>query len=111
MANKKRVEGEEMPNFGKIVLDTEEHLQEVPKRAMVEVEPQPTQKRQEAGEPINCLRNERVIVRFVPSPSAMVQTKGHVLWGGMAEGRIPCHCLFYARWFSAREVLFSCCAP
>lgn len=86
MANKKRVEGEEMPNFGKIVLDTEEHLQEVPKRAMAEVEPQPTQKRQEASEPINCLRNERVIVRFVPSPSAMIQTKGHVLWGGMAEG-------------------------
>jgi hypothetical protein len=86
MANKKRVEGEEMPNFGRIVLDTEEHLQEVPKRAMAEVEPQPTQKRQEAGEPINCLRNERIIVRFVPSPSAMVQTKGHVLWGGMAEG-------------------------
>lgn len=86
MANKKRVEGEEMPNFGRIVLDTEEHLQEVPKRAMAEVEPQPVQKRQEAGEPINCLRNERVIVRFVPSPSAMIQTKGHVLWGGMAEG-------------------------
>lgn len=86
MANKKRVEGEEMPNFGKIVLDTEEHLQEVPKRAMAEVEPQPVQKRQEASEPINCLRNERIIVRFVPSPSAMIQTKGHVLWGGMAEG-------------------------
>lgn len=37
------------------------------------------------NEPINCLRNERVIVRFVPSPSAMVQRKGHILSGGMAE--------------------------
>ncbi len=36
-------------------------------------------------EPVNCLRNERVIVRFVPSPTAMVQRKGHILSGGMAE--------------------------
>lgn len=36
-------------------------------------------------EPINCLRNERVIVRFVPSPTAMVQRKGHILYGGMSE--------------------------
>ena len=36
-------------------------------------------------EPVNCLRNERIIVRFVPSPTAMVQRKGHILYGGMAE--------------------------
>lgn len=36
-------------------------------------------------EPINCLRNERIIVRFVPSPTAMVQRKGHILYGGMSE--------------------------
>lgn len=35
--------------------------------------------------PINCLRNERVIVKFVESPNAMVRSKGHVLSGGMAE--------------------------
>ena len=34
---------------------------------------------------VNCLRNEKVIVRFVPSPTAMVQRKGHILSGGMAE--------------------------
>lgn len=38
-----------------------------------------------SNEPVNCLRNERVIVRFVPSPTAMVQRKGHILSGGMAE--------------------------
>lgn len=37
------------------------------------------------SEPINCLRNEKIIVRFVPSPSAMVQRKGHILYGGMSE--------------------------
>lgn len=34
---------------------------------------------------VNCLRNERVIVRFVPRPSAMVQNPKHILYGGMAE--------------------------
>ena len=34
---------------------------------------------------VNGLRNEKVIVRFVPSPTAMVQRKGHILSGGMAE--------------------------
>lgn len=38
-----------------------------------------------SNEAVNCLRNEKVIVRFVPSPSAMVQRKGHILYGGMAE--------------------------
>lgn len=34
---------------------------------------------------VNCLTNEKVIVRFVPSQSAMVHQPGHVLDGGMAE--------------------------
>lgn len=38
-----------------------------------------------SDEPANCLRNERIIVRFVPSQTAMVQRKGHILFGGMAE--------------------------
>lgn len=41
--------------------------------------------KQYSSEPVNCLRNERIIVKFVPSPSAMVQRKGHILNGGMAE--------------------------
>lgn len=40
---------------------------------------------QPVDEPVNPLRNERVIVRFVPSPNALVQAKGHVLSGGMSE--------------------------
>lgn len=39
-------------------------------------------------EPINCLRNEKIIVRFVPNPTAMVQSKNHVLWGGMANNAV-----------------------
>lgn len=40
---------------------------------------------EKSQEPISCLRNERIIVRFVPNPSAMIQQKGHLLYGGMAE--------------------------
>ena len=34
---------------------------------------------------VNCLRNERVIVRFVPRETAMVHNKNHILYGGMAD--------------------------
>lgn len=36
-------------------------------------------------EPVNCLRNEKVIVRFVPRPTSMVQNPKHILYGGMSE--------------------------
>lgn len=37
---------------------------------------------------INCLRNERVIVRYIPRQSKMVQNPKHVLYGGMAENAV-----------------------
>lgn len=37
---------------------------------------------------VSCLRNEKVIVRFVPRPSMMVQNPRHVLYGGMAENAV-----------------------
>ena len=40
------------------------------------------------GEPICCLRNERVIVRFVPRQSGIITNPKHILYGGMAEGAI-----------------------
>lgn len=36
-------------------------------------------------EPVNCLRNERIIVRYVKRPTSMVQNPKHILYGGMAE--------------------------
>ena len=32
---------------------------------------------------INCLRNERVIVRFIPKETAMIHNKNHILCGHM----------------------------
>lgn len=34
---------------------------------------------------INCLRNERIIIRHIPRQSNMVQNPKHILYGGMAE--------------------------
>ena len=34
---------------------------------------------------INCLKNEQVIVRYLPKQSRMVSNPKHVLFGGMAE--------------------------
>jgi len=70
MANKGRVE-KEMPTMNEV--------QNEPKQTYVE----PV--KQEPSGPVNCLRNERVIVRFVASPNALVRQKGHVLDGGMSE--------------------------
>lgn len=38
----------------------------------------------EREEPVNCLRNERVIVRYLPK-TTMVKDPKHILYGGMAE--------------------------
>ena len=37
------------------------------------------------NEVVNCLRNERIIVRHVKRPTYMVQNPKHILYGGMAE--------------------------
>lgn len=39
------------------------------------------------GKPIvSCLRNERVIVRYVPKSNSLITNPKHILYGGMAEG-------------------------
>lgn len=44
----------------------------------------PKTKRESTGL-INCLRNEKVIVRYIPRQSRMVTNPKHILYGGMAE--------------------------
>lgn len=43
---------------------------------------------EENKELVNCLRNERIIVRHIPRQSNMVQNPKHVLYGGMAENAV-----------------------
>lgn len=40
------------------------------------------------GEPVSCLRNERIIVRYVPKESGIVTNPKHILYGGMAENAV-----------------------
>ena len=90
MAYKKRVEEETMPDMENIKIDTTpvEHIKAVPQMPVQEPVYQKPAIREEkpARELVNPLRNETVIVKFVPSPNALVHTKGHVLSGGMADG-------------------------
>ena len=36
----------------------------------------------------NCLKNERIVVRFVPKEDSNITNPKHILYGGMAEGAI-----------------------
>lgn len=83
---KKRVEENTM---GTITLDDspqEIPMKEIPKRiAREEEQPKRVSEKPMNNEPVSCLRNERIIVRFVPKPTAMVHDPKHILYGGMAE--------------------------
>lgn len=37
---------------------------------------------------VNCLRNERIIIRHIPKESGMVTNPKHILFGGMAENAV-----------------------
>lgn len=85
MGRSRKVEVETILGEG-VELDTTPQ-EEVTQAVEMPVKPQTVERMQmpHSNEPVNCLRNERIIVRFVPSPTAMVQRKGHILSGGMAE--------------------------
>ena len=86
MAKKERVEvNEETMNIDLGMVQQEIPLQEIHKREVKREEPVSKTQGTAAGEPVNCLRAERVIVRFVPRPTAMVQNPNHILYGGMAD--------------------------
>ena len=72
-------------------LDMEIPLQEVPKEEVPTKDTKKTQKRAEIPEDalVNCLRNERIIVRHVPKLTGMWgNNPKHILAGGMAEGAV-----------------------
>lgn len=72
-------------------LDMEMPLQEVPREEVPTKNTKKTQKRAEVPEDalVNCLRNERIIVRHVPKLTGMWgNNPKHILAGGMAEGAV-----------------------
>lgn len=69
-----------------IQLDLEETLTEVPMPAITERPYTRVVKAESSfGDLVNCLRNERVIVRHINKPTNLVSNPKHVLYGGMAE--------------------------
>lgn len=82
---KKRVEEPINQDFTINTEPEKEVLVEIPKNVKVVKEDPVIHAEEPVREPVNCLRNERVIVRFVPRPTELVQNPHHVLYGGMAE--------------------------
>lgn len=75
-----------------IELDTTEDLSlvEVPMKEVKETKSNIKESKQVSNEGglINCLRNERVIVRHIPKETGIVTNPKHILFGGMAENAV-----------------------
>lgn len=74
-------------NVEDIIDDSALELQEVPMRQTVGEQPTEKVTRVSTSRDnlVNCLRNERVIIRHIDKQTGMVTDPRHVLYGGMAE--------------------------
>lgn len=84
-----------------VVLDDDEIMKEEHVTDVISPEPKDVKKQKkqavvEEEDTINCLRNERIIVRFVPKESGIVRDPKHILYGGMAEGAV--------KWFTVPKL-------
>ena len=77
-----------------IILDDDTIMDETPMQEVVEA-PVKQPRRRQAKQPtavdepiVNCLRNERVIVKHVPKETGIVRDPKHIRYGGMAEGAV-----------------------
>lgn len=83
---KKTEEAEGMDNITIATDAMEETRVEIPKKPVQEkVTYTKKEKETDNDEPVNCLRNEKVIVRFIAKSSILVSNPKHVLYGGMSE--------------------------
>lgn len=77
-----------------VMLDDDTIMDETPMQEVVEAPAKQPRRRQTKqpvtiDEPIvNCLRNERIIVKHVPKETGIVRDPKHILYGGMAEGAV-----------------------
>ena len=83
-------------------LDLDAIMSEAPMQEVVGATTKQSKKKQ-AKQPvtideptINCLQNERVIVKHVPKESGMIRDPKHILYGGMAENAV--------RWFTVPKL-------
>ena len=77
-----------VPNFDIDEVSMQEMpLQEIPREEVKNKSSRAAKKTVSTEEDsfVNCLRNERIIVRHIPKESGMVTNPKHILFGGMAE--------------------------
>ncbi len=76
------------------MLDEEAIMDETPMHEVIEAPVKQPKKRSvkqpvSTDEPVvNCLRNERIIVKHVPKETGIVRDPKHILYGGMADGAV-----------------------
>lgn len=69
----------------------EENKEVIPASQLAEVNEQPKNDaphNAQRRELVNCLRNERIIVRHIPKQTGLVQDPKHVLYGGMSNNAV-----------------------
>ena len=91
-----------MGKVEEVMLDDDTIMNDAPMQEVVET-PARQLKRRQVKQPVtieesvvNCLRNERIIVKHVPKETGIVRDPKHILYGGMAEGAV--------RWFTVPKL-------
>lgn len=81
-----------MENKEDLILDDSNLLDEIPMQEIPKntkkIKKVTKQPREVSEETINCLRNERIIVKHVPKETGLVRDPKHILYGGMAENAV-----------------------
>ena len=68
-----------------VVLDDDIQPVEVKQSEPVKVEKETVASNIDENKLINCLRNERVVVEFIPQERGLITDSRHVLYGGLGE--------------------------
>ena len=63
-------------------------VKESEKEKVINKNTKPKITKESESDVINCLRNERIIVKHVPKRTGMITNEKHILFGGMAEGAV-----------------------
>ena len=84
-------------NINNIDIDTSGNIEEkveIPKTKISKVEKKSNLKDSSENEDlVNCLRNEKVIVRCILKPTGNIDKPSHALYGGMAETAVKIYTL------------------
>ena len=69
-------------------VDTPTEIPKTVKEVVEEVSPVRNKVITSNKEFVNCLRNERVVVKFVNNEKGLISDPKHILYGGMAESAV-----------------------